>query len=348
MVIEMVYTFEAENFNQIYRKVFDTVMSEGHEISPRGKRTKELNPAIIKINNPRQRYCSSRAGFNLPFSIAEVLWILKGVGDNEMISHYLKSFSQFLDPGYDEFHGAYGLRLRRWGYDTWGERGNDKFVDQLQMVYEKLYNDPSTRQAVMTLWNPRTDNDRISRDIPCNNWAHLMIRDGKLNWTQVIRSNDLIWGTPQNIFQFTHLQEIIAGWLNVDVGHYIQFSDSLHVYLDDFYDVEERKPDTTDMYEVYNIKNPLDMRMEKDKFDSMVFDMMIYESKWRNGNNLHKIELDNMYWQNFMDVLYCYNMEKHTSSFEHIQDTIDNMSPEFKYPMQKWLNKRVKKYEVKN
>ena len=90
MVIEMVYTFEAENFNQIYRKVFDTVMSEGHEISPRGKRTKELNPAIIKINNPRQRYCSSRAGFNLPFSIAEVLWILKGVGDNEMISHYLK------------------------------------------------------------------------------------------------------------------------------------------------------------------------------------------------------------------------------------------------------------------
>lgn len=29
--------------------------------------------------------------------------------------------------------------------------------------------------------------------------------------------------------QFTTLQEIIAGWLNLDIGEYFYFTDSLHV-----------------------------------------------------------------------------------------------------------------------
>jgi thymidylate synthase len=57
-----------------------------------------------------------------------------------------------------------------------------------------------------------------------------MIRDGRLEWLQVMRSNDLIWGTPINFVQFTYLQEIMAGWLGVNVGSYVHVSDSLHVY----------------------------------------------------------------------------------------------------------------------
>ena len=57
-----------------------------------------------------------------------------------------------------------------------------------------------------------------------------MIRGNKLEWLQVMRSNDLIWGTPYNFIQFTTLQEIMAGWLGVEVGAYNHISDSLHVY----------------------------------------------------------------------------------------------------------------------
>jgi thymidylate synthase len=57
-----------------------------------------------------------------------------------------------------------------------------------------------------------------------------MIRDNRLEWLQIMRSNDLIWGTPVNFVQFTCLQEIMAGWLGVNVGNYVHLSDSLHVY----------------------------------------------------------------------------------------------------------------------
>ena len=63
------------------------------------------------------------------------------------------------------------------------------------------------------------------------------IRDGKLEWLQVIRSNDIMLGVPHNFVQFTSMQEILAGWLGVECGSYSQISDSLHVYDSDWDDV---------------------------------------------------------------------------------------------------------------
>ena len=58
----------------------------------------------------------------------------------------------------------------------------------------------------------------------------MKVRDGKLEWLQVIRSNDLFLGVPHNFVQFMCLQEVMAGWLGVDCGAYHQVSDSLHLY----------------------------------------------------------------------------------------------------------------------
>jgi len=46
-------------------------------------------------------------------------------------------------------------------------------------------------------------------------------------------SNDIFLGMPYNIIQFTTLQEILAGWLSLELGTYYQISDSLHVYVHD-------------------------------------------------------------------------------------------------------------------
>jgi thymidylate synthase len=48
-----------------------------------------------------------------------------------------------------------------------------------------------------------------------------------------MRSNDLILGLPHNIIQFSSLQEVLAGWLGVEVGSYNHFADSLHLYQRD-------------------------------------------------------------------------------------------------------------------
>ena len=74
------------------------------------------------------------------------------------------------------------------------------------------------------------DGTPADRDIPCNVVAMPKLRDGKLEWLQVIRSNDMFLGVPHNFVQFTSVQEVLAGWLGVECGSYTQISDSLHVY----------------------------------------------------------------------------------------------------------------------
>jgi thymidylate synthase len=60
-----------------------------------------------------------------------------------------------------------------------------------------------------------------------------------LEWTQILRSNDLFLGVPHNFVQFTSLQEILATWLGIDVGCYRHIADCLHVYVRDQASVRE-------------------------------------------------------------------------------------------------------------
>ena len=66
----------------------------------------------------------------------------------------------------------------------------------------------------------------------------LKVRGGRLEWTQIMRSNDLVRGFPHNVVQFTYLQELMAAWLGLGLGHYTHVSDSLHVYEEQIRDLE--------------------------------------------------------------------------------------------------------------
>jgi thymidylate synthase len=45
-----------------------------------------------------------------------------------------------------------------------------------------------------------------------------------------MRSNDVVWGVPYDLFFFTMLQEYLATCLGVRVGEYIHFASSMHLY----------------------------------------------------------------------------------------------------------------------
>jgi len=97
----------------------------------------------------------------------------------------------------------------------------------------------------LQLWDPRHDlpdveGRAVSGDIPCNVVSLLKVREGRLEWMQVMRSNDLFRGLPYNIVQFTFLQEVFAGWLGIGMGTYNQLSDSLHMYEADRLTIEAR------------------------------------------------------------------------------------------------------------
>jgi thymidylate synthase len=111
-------------------------------------------------------------------------------------------------------------------------------VDQIRYAFESLSAQPHSRQVVLQIWDASSDlpvhaGQPRSQDIPCNICSLLKVREGRLEWTQIMRSNDLKLSWPHNIVQFTTLQEMMAAWLDLELGFYTHYSDSLHVYTNE-------------------------------------------------------------------------------------------------------------------
>jgi thymidylate synthase len=193
----------------------------------RGGSTSELLHVTIHVRDPRQRWVVSRTpALSVAFAIVEVIGILNGRRDSAYLNFFNPRLPKFTGHG-SEYHGAYGFRLR----------GNFGF-DQLRRAASALANNPDGRQVVLQIWDPRIDfpNDDgqpVAPDIPCNICSILKVRNGKLEWSQIMRSNDAFKGLPYNLVQFMTLQEVIAGWIGAVPGTYTHFSDSLHLYGED-------------------------------------------------------------------------------------------------------------------
>lgn len=223
-----------QSANDVWYLARDKFIFSSHvrkEIS-RGGDVREILHVGFQIEDPRQRWVYYRKpAMNLAFAIAEVIWILRGRRDSAFLNYWNRKLPEFAGTG-EDYYGAYGYRLRK----NFG-------IDQLTCAYNALLGNATSRQIVLQIWDPKKDLPKENgkprdMDIPCNIVCMLKIRDGKLIWTEIMRSNDLFLGVPHNIVQFTSLQEVLAGWLGVDVGPYSHFSDSLHVYDRDFRFVE--------------------------------------------------------------------------------------------------------------
>jgi len=192
----------------------------------RGGTTRELLRAGFLINDPRQRWVVGRdPPINPAFSLAEVVWIINGRNESSFLNYWNTQLPRYAGNS-EIYHGAYGYRFRY------------QFkIDQLTRAFQALKNNPDSRQVVLQIWDaradiPSEDGSPVDPDVPCNIVSLLLVRDTKLEWTQIMRSNDLFLGTPHNFIQFTSLQEILAGWLEINLGSYYHLSNSLHVYQD--------------------------------------------------------------------------------------------------------------------
>lgn len=212
--------------NDVYARGVAAVMDLGADIPSRNGDTKELHPAIIELEDPTLRVVTSAGRpINVAFAMAEVLWILLGRDDVKMLEFYNSNIGNYSDDGV-RFNAAYGNRLR-----------NNFGIDQIDHAIQTLQRDPGSRQVTLVISDPLLDrtwlNDTVQNvtlDRACNVMAHLMIRKGKLDWLQIVRSNDAIWGAPYNWIQFTCLQEWIANSIGVPVGNYVHVADSFHIY----------------------------------------------------------------------------------------------------------------------
>jgi thymidylate synthase len=218
--------FEADTANALWTKIIGALrQDQGVHCQPgRGGQTREILHSALTLRNPRERWITvRRPAMNPAFALAEVFWILGGRRDAQFLSYFNHSLARHAgnEPC---LHGAYGYRLR-----------HHFQVDQFLRAYETLSTVPTSRQVVLQIWDPEidlplADGQPRNPDIPCNTQSIVKVRDGRLEWLQIMRSNDVFLGLPHNLVQFTMLQEVLAGWLGLDLGAYHHVSDSLHVY----------------------------------------------------------------------------------------------------------------------
>ncbi len=242
--------FEADGANLLLGEVLDALAAPGlcDLQSSRAGPTREILHAALTLRNPRERWATERRpALNIAFAIAELVWILSGRNDAKFLTYFNHSLSRFA--GNDlHLHGAYGDRLRH------------KFgLDQLDRAYHTLKANPQSRQVVLQIWDARVDlpcadGQPSAADIPCNTQSILKVRGNRLEWLQIMRSNDAYLGLPHNLIQFTFLQEVIAGWLGLELGHYHHISDSLHLYERDATTVTLKT--TNDLLPVENFALP--------------------------------------------------------------------------------------------
>lgn len=125
----------------------------------------------------------------------------------------------------------------------WFSKTNDIMpnVNQMDYIIRKLKQSSYSRRAQAITWRPYADPYRD--DGPCLQRIWCRVIDDKLTMATTWRSRDLFKAWEANVNGMIQLQKMIAKELEVEVGNYIDISNSLHIYgkdIKELVDILER------------------------------------------------------------------------------------------------------------
>lgn len=358
------WVIEADNVNDALWRQVNVLTEFGEETFSRAGQVVQLpGPATTIYKEPQKRVLFSPARDANPFfHLVEALWMLEGRDDVETVAFYVRNMATFSDDGIS-LHGAYGRRWRTWfGHD------------QLKRIIELLKNHPSSRRAVISMWDPRADQqtDEVGKDIPCNLTIHVQLLKSNLEMTVFCRSNDAIWGaTGANAVHFSILQEYLAASLDASVGTLYQISNNLHAYrgiLDELLTKRGEKEEqdqpyhAEDLYHTIGIKpdiiveDPANFDHDLSSFFDWEFSVRIDEkTSLRNKR-------ENVNWYNpiFPSVVLpmeaAYRVFRHSDDFERYDKMLEILSPgdpmnktgsDWLLAARQWTNRRKQAFEQK-
>ncbi len=195
------------------------------EESRAGKVLVAPSPVMTVYDCPTERVIySAQRDANPFFHLAEAMWMLTGRNDAAFLNLFVRNFGERFAQPNGTVHGAYGFRWR------------EHFAkDQLQEIIRLLRAEPTSRQAVLTMWDPNVDLWAVGvKDKPCNTQIYFRIHGKRLQMTVTCRSNDIHWGAyGANAVHFSFLQEYLAAFIGVGIGPYYHLSNNYHAYVDE-------------------------------------------------------------------------------------------------------------------
>jgi len=114
-----------------------------------------------------------------------------------------------------------------------------RIVDQLKETLAMLKSDPTTRRAVISLWNPALI-ERMALP-PCHgNVIQFYVSKGKLSCHMYQRSADMFLGVPVNIASYALLTHMVAHVTGLGVGEFIHSFGDAHIYVNHLDQIKEQ------------------------------------------------------------------------------------------------------------
>lgn len=195
--------------------------------------------------------------------IKELLWFIKGETDNKILQsqgvhiwdgNASKEFLESRNLNYEEglLGPIYGFQWRHFQGDYEKQTGG---IDQLQYIIDQLKN-PETRNSrrlVMSAWNPCQIDDMVLP--PCHVMCHFQYCNNKLSCAMYQRSGDVGLGVPFNILSYSVLTHLIAKHCNLDVGEFVYFLGTAHIYEEHINSLKEQIMREPYIFPKINIKN---------------------------------------------------------------------------------------------
>lgn len=217
-----------------WRMLLAAILNRGESVAPVTDRhsigsnfgtietgTRELLGHQFAVNSPRCRLVHSKyRHLNIGHAVAQLFWLLSGSKDARLIGFYHRFGLKFSESD-NRIPGAPGSRVFE-----------SRFGDQLEHAFERLRRDQSSRRAVVQFFDAE-DATTDRRDVPCFSALQFMVRRNKLVAIATMRSQSVLRVLPYDLFLLTMLQEIVASRLELDVGPYIHWMASAHLYESD-------------------------------------------------------------------------------------------------------------------
>ena len=212
---------KADNMDDIYKGICDNIINNSNVVG----NTKELNNFSFELTNLDNNVINVR-NISKAYLCAELTWYMLARNDVAFINPFAGLWGRISDDGKTSY-SAYGdIVFKRHGFN------------QIDKIIELLAKDPMSRRAVVN-FNVPNKNVIETKDEICTIALQFIIRDGKLNCTGIMRSNDIWYGLPYDVVFFTEMQKYIAHRLNVQVGTYVHDVISLHCYERNYDDMEK-------------------------------------------------------------------------------------------------------------
>jgi len=299
------------SIDDILGSVYKCLLEKEEEkkiVCTKGENIEQLG-VYIKLLNPLARLSISQTKGKAISPFGELFWYLSKENSLEFISHYIPAYKNFSDDG-KSVNGGYGCRI----FKMHGK------INQLQKIIDLLKVKPSTRKAVIQIYDAKDLSNKGSKDIPCTCTLQFFNRDNKLHMFVYMRSNDAFLGLYHDIFCFTMIQEMVANMLDLELGYYNHFVSSLHLYNNN---IKLAKQYLAEGFQSNKLTMPL---MPKENISKDIKSVLSLEKEIREGKgvDIDTIELPD-YWIDVIILLMIFSLNKEKGKSKEIKSLVNKL-----------------------